>query len=439
MKIFIIDLSVLLYDPAAIFNFNDNKIAIPITVIEEIDKYKKELTESGRNARQVSRFLDKLREKSNLSAGVKLENGGLLWVEILRQTSMGRLLDQLPLTDDNKVLAVALELQQRHPKTPVILVTKNTTLRIKADALGLVAQDYERGKVNIDELYGRFVKLKLEPEELSNFSYRGYYYPKDKRIFYPHSGIILQNKANPSEQELGRYSPERQGIVPLKNFSEGVWGIKPRNQEQCFALDLLLEDQVRLVSLTGISGTGKTLLALASALQKTVKEKLYQRILVARPVFPLGKDIGYLPGAVEEKLSPWMQPIFDNLQLLLSNPDNRIRQRPKGSRDLLKLGMMEIEPLTYIRGRNLPNQFLIVDEAQNLTPHEIKTIVTRAGEGTKIVLTGDTFQIDNPYLDAASNGLAYVVEKFKHQDIAGHVHLVKGERSLLAELAAGIL
>jgi PhoH-like ATPase len=435
-KNFVIDSTVLLYDPTAIFNFQDNHIVVPITVIEEIDKLKKDFTEMGRNARQFSRYLDKLRQQNKLCDGVRLDNGGSLRVEIVYQLSRKLPPDQFAPTNDNKILSVALDLQEKNAH-PVILVTKNTNLRIKADALGLTAQDYERDKVDISELYSGVTHLTLTEDELNNFRYKGRH-PVDKDLYYPQISIILHTESQPRQIELGRYVPERKAIMAVKSLSEGVWGIYPRNKEQTMALDLLLDDKISLVTLTGISGTGKTLLALAAGLYKTTQEEKYQRLLVARPVFPLGKDIGFLPGDIEKKLSPWMQPIFDNVQLLMGIHD-RAKHKRRGYQDLMRLGMIEIEPLTYIRGRSLPRQYLIVDEAQNLTPHEIKTVITRAGESTKVVLTGDPYQIDNPYLDSSSNGLSYVVEKFKGEAIAGHINLIKGERSSLAELAASVL
>jgi PhoH-like ATPase len=436
-KNFVLDSTVLLYDPAAIFSFQDNNIIIPITVIEETDKFKKDFTEVGRNARQFSRYLDKLRQQNKLCDGVRLENGGNLRVEIVRRLSPKLPSDQFAPTNDNKILSVALDLQERNGQLPVILVTKNTNLRIKADALGLAAQDYERDKIDIGELYTGVTHLTLTEEEITRFRYQRSH-PVSGELYYPQIGVILHTESQPEKFELGRYSSEHKAIVALGPLSEGVWGIHPRNKEQSIALELLLEDKISLVTLTGISGTGKTLLALAAGLHKTTQEEKYQRLLVARPVFPLGKDIGFLPGDVEQKLSPWMQPIFDNVQLLMGTQE-RVKHKRRGYQDLMRLGMIEIEPLTYIRGRSLPKQYLIVDEAQNLTPHEIKTIITRAGEGTKVVLTGDPYQIDNPYLDSSSNGLSYVVEKFKGETIAGHINLIKGERSSLAELAASIL
>jgi PhoH-like ATPase len=440
VKNFVLDANVLLYEPNAVFMFEDNNILIPITVIEEIDQFKKDLNEIGRNARQVSRNLDKLREKNNLSQGVKLDNGGTLRVEIDQLLSPRLSSQHFSSTNDNKILSTALNLQEKSDGAPVILITKDTNLRIKADSFGLRAQDFERDQVSIDDMYTGKVEVEVSSEEFSSFK-SGSALSSVPGGCYPNTCVVIRDKADQGRIALGRYHNDKKAIIPVNSVSDGVWGIKARNPEQSFAMDLLLDDNVKLVTLTGISGTGKTLLALAAGLLKCTDDKVYKRLLVSRPIFPLGKDMGFLPGDVEEKLSPWMKPIFDNMDLLFGTAG---REGGKGGRvidfnDLMKLGIIEIEPLTYIRGRSLPNQFLIVDEAQNLTPHEIKTIITRAGERTKIVLTGDPYQIDNPYIDSCSNGLSFVENRFKDQAIAGHITLVKGERSELAELAAGIL
>ncbi len=436
-KNFVLDSTILLYDPGAIFSFQDNNIIIPITVVEETDKFKKQVTEIGRNARQFSRYLDQLRTQNKLCDGVKLAGGGYLKVVIIQRMSAKLPSDQFALTNDNKILSVAIQLQEQEPEIPVVLVTKDTNLRIKADVLVLTAQDYERGKIDISEFYTGTTKLEVSKQDLADFSYKGVY-PIEKNRFYPNCSVVLYTSAQPDKIQLGRYSPKRKAIIAIKPLPEGIWGIFPRNREQAAALDLLLSDDIALVTLTGISGTGKTLLALAAGLHKTTQEEKYNRLLVSRPVFPLGRDIGFLPGDIKQKLTPWMQPIFDNVQLLMG-AKNPIKHKRRGYQDLMRLGMIEIEPLTYIRGRSLPKQYLIVDEAQNLTPHEIKTVITRAGEGAKVVLTGDPYQIDNPYLDSSSNGLSQVVERFKNENIAVHIHLVKGERSALAEIAASLL
>ncbi|PLX85185.1 MAG: phosphate starvation-inducible protein PhoH [Desulfuromonas sp.] len=436
-KTYILDTNVLLHDPQALFKFEDNDLVIPITVIEEIDHFKKDLSETGRNARQVSRILDGFRQKASLVDGVPLEKGGILKVVLFTEKTLRRLPPELTVErGDNRILAVAME-KQANCDGPVVFVTKDTNLRIKADAVGMLAQDYESDKVSLDELYSGTAELEVDANDVDRFYGQGYIDMEGD--FYPNQCMTLTDRGNSSHTAIGRYQASTRRMIPLvRPPKEGVWGILPRNREQQFAFDLLLNDDVQVVTLVGKAGTGKTLLAIAAGLLKVADEAVFSRLLVSRPVFPLGKDLGFLPGDVEEKLAPWMQPIFDNVELLLSGVEER-GKRKRGYRELVDMGILEIEALTYIRGRSIPKQYLIVDEAQNLTPHEIKTIVTRAGEGTKIILTGDPYQIDNPYVDASSNGLTYVVEKFKGQDIAGHVTLTKGERSALAELAANLL
>ncbi len=436
-KVFVLDTNVLLHDPRAIFSFEDNDVIIPIVVIEELDKFKKGVDEIGRNARQVSRILDEYRQKGKLSQGVKLDGGGNLRVELNHQSTEHLPAELIATKADNRILATALNL--KHDEMPVILVTKDTNLRIKADALGLRAEDYESDTITLDELYSGEVELEVGPGTIDDFYGKGEFTPADPKP-YPNQFVLLKNSANASQTALTRYSQQKNALVPIVNVKHGVWGVTARNKQQQFALDLLLNDDIRLVTLVGRAGSGKTLLALAAGLEKTIEARSFQRLVVSRPVFPMGKDIGFLPGDIEEKLRPWMQPIRDNLDFLMGA--QTVAGRAKGKKDLqslFDLGMIEVEPLTYIRGRSMPNQYLIVDEAQNLTPHEIKTIITRAGEGTKVVLTGDPYQIDNPYIDSSSNGLTFVVERFKEEPIAGHITLVKGERSDLAELAATLL
>ncbi|PLY05719.1 MAG: phosphate starvation-inducible protein PhoH [Desulfuromonas sp.] len=438
MKTYVLDTNVLLHDPQAILKFADNTVILPLTVIEEIDRFKKDQSETGRNARQISRMIDEFRQVSKLIDGVALENGGVLKVAIYKK----ELIDKLPpdLRDDhgdNRILSIAKDLQENSPANTVFFVTKDINLRIKADTIGLCAQDYRNDKVPVEELYTGTGEVYLAKEKIDQFYELGEL--ELEAEFFSNQGLTLINEANPSQTALGRYDSTKRKIMPLTKVpKEGIWGIYPRNREQHFAFDLLLNDDIQLVSLVGKAGTGKTLLAIAAGLLKTADESAYNRLLVSRPVFPMGRDLGFLPGDIEEKLAPWMQPIFDNVELLLSSYDES-GNRKRGYRELIDLGLMEIEPLTYIRGRSIPKQYMIVDEAQNLTPHEIKTIITRAGDGTKIVLTGDPFQIDNPYVDSASNGLSYSVERLKGQTIAGHTTLNKGERSALAELAANLL
>jgi PhoH-like ATPase len=438
MKTFVLDTNVLLYDPQALYKFQENSIIVPITVIEEIDRFKKDMNETGRNARQVSRLLDELRKENSLADGIHLESGGTLRVEIYEEKVLKRLPPELRVDrGDNRILAVAVDLQEKDPAQSVILVTKDTNLRIKADALGLVAEDYESDKVDIDTLFSGVAEMDAGAELIDRFYGQGWLELETE--FIANQFITLKDPGNPSHTAIGKYNAEQRKLFPIKKEGkDGIWSIHPRNREQAFAIDILLDDNIKLVTLVGKAGTGKTLLAIAAGLHKTAEENVYTRLLVSRPVFPMGRDLGFLPGDIEEKLTPWMQPIFDNVELLLTGHEGE-KRHSKGYKELMAMGILDIEPLTYIRGRSIPNQYMIVDEAQNLTPHEIKTIITRAGEGTKIVLTGDPYQIDNPYVDASSNGLTYVVERFKEQSIAGHVTMTKGERSDLAELAANLL
>lgn len=436
-KTYVLDTNVLLHDPQALYRFEENDLVIPMTVIEEIDRFKKDLSETGRNARHFSRMIDQLRSQGDLVAGVQLETGGCLKVELYTEDHLKSLPPELQNDrGDNRILAVALALRNGKDN-PVVFVTKDTNLRIKADVVGLKAEDYASDKVSIDDLYSGTADLIVSRESVDAFYEQGFLDVQEE--LKANQCITLIDAENPSHTALGRYNRGLQRVLPLVRApKDGLWGIQPRNREQQFAFDLLLSEDVQLVSLVGMAGTGKTLLAIAAGLFKSADEGHYSRLLVSRPIFPLGRDLGFLPGDVEEKLSPWMQPIFDNVELLLGSVEEQ-GKRKRGHKELVDLGLLEIEPLTYIRGRSIPKQYMIVDEAQNLTPHEIKTIITRAGEGTKIVLTGDPYQIDNPYIDSSSNGLSFSVEKFKDQDIAGHVTLTKGERSCLAELAANLL
>jgi PhoH-like ATPase len=438
-KAFILDTNVLLFDPQALYKFASNDVVIPIVVIEEIDRFKREMSENGRHARLFSRLIDEMRADGELSKGVRLPNGGLLTVELGGEQPLP--VELAMDKADNRILALAISLKKDNPKRAVVFVTKDTNLRIKADALGIEAEDYEPSNVEPEQLYAGTTTLSVEAHLVDEFyQSKRLAYKEGSQPFKPNQYIILKDAANPNHTAMGRYSKELDCIVPIFKPVEGLWGIFPKNAEQAFAIDALLNDDVKLVSLVGKAGTGKTLLAIAAGLAKTVDEGVYHRLLVSRPVFPLGKDIGFLPGDIEEKLNPWMQPIYDNIDFLFGTTGAKGRRGAgRGCQELMNQGLLQIEPLTYIRGRSIPQQYLIVDESQNLTPHEIKTIVTRAGDNTKIVLTGDSFQIDNPYVDSANNGLVYLVDRFKDESISAHITFTKGERSKLSELASNLL
>ena len=443
-KFFVLDTNVLLHDAQSIFKFEDNFVVIPLIVIEELDTFKKGEGELARNSRQVSRYLDELRIKGDISKGIPLERGGILKVDVENHKDFN--LDFLKeATPDNKIIGVAYKEKLNNTESDVILVSKDTNLRIKANVLSITAQDYESDKVvEFDSMYKGILVHHVEGS-IIDLLYRNKEVDPtlilDLPKIYPNQYLVLKNNGGTSQRGIARFDGKRNKLVPLIDSNKVVWGIKPKNLEQTIAFDLLLNDDIKLVTLVGHAGTGKTLCSLAAGLQKSLDEQLYKKLIVSRPIIPMGKDLGYLPGDVNEKMSPWLKPIFDNIEFLISGHNNSSSEDSptmKGS-DLIAQGMLEVEPLTYIRGRSIPNQIMLLDECQNLSAHEIKTIITRVGEGTKIILTGDCDQIDNPYLDSVSNGLTYVVEKFKDQVIAGHITLIKGERSELAEIASNIL
>ncbi len=448
-RTFILDTNVLLYDPTALNNFREHDVVIPITVIEEIDKFKKDLNETGRNARMVSRQLDALRSAGSLSVGVPLAHGGTLRVEMPSE-GVDLPYGFGPNSNDNLILATVLSVARRDANRRVSLITRDTNMRIKADALGFQAEDYEHGHIDVDERYSGVVEQVVPASRIVELYGRGSLPLSAEEAaaqgLHPNQFLTLRAEESATQTALARYEPRLGRLRVVGRSKEAVWGLLPRNREQIFALDLLLDDEISLVTLDGMAGTGKTLLAIACGLKLVADEKRFRRLVVSRPIFPLGRDLGYLPGSIDEKLNPWMKPIFDNLELLMGGQEGEEQARRKGSHSqgplyqtLLDQGLVEVEPLTYIRGRSMPRQYMIIDEAQNLTPHELKTVVTRAGEGTKVVLTGDPQQIDNPYVDATSNGLSHVIERMKGSPIAGHVTLRKGERSELAELAAKAL
>jgi len=437
-KTFILDTNVLLLDPLAINKFGaNNKVFIPLTVIEELDRFKKDQNENGRNARYFSRLIDGFRSEGSLFKGVPLEHGGTLQISVSKEykgtAGSGLKLD----LNDNIILASALNLKEEGEN--VTLITKDINLRIKSDAVNVHAEDYETTGVTEDELYSGQRVVQFDLARIEEFEKERFLKIEQGEVnnIYPNEYLVLADKNNPFKKVLGRFHAKKGGIVPLIKPKEGVWGIHPKNIEQQFALDALLNNEINLVSLVGKAGTGKTLLAIAAGLECAITKQNYSRVLVSRPIVPMGRDLGFLPGDINEKLGPWMQPIFDNIDFLFGN--QRARNEMTTWDELINQGLLHVEPLTYIRGRSLPQQFMIVDESQNLTPHEIKTIITRAGEGTKIVLTGDSEQIDNPYLDSLNNGLVYTIDKLKGEDIVAHVKLSVGERSPLSEIASKLL
>ncbi|MBS2968828.1 PhoH family protein [Metabacillus sp. KIGAM252] len=440
-KVYVLDTNVLLQDPNSIFSFDDNEVVIPAVVLEEVDSKKRYMDEVGRNARQVSKLIDGLREQGKLHEKIPLRNGGVLRIE-LNHRSFHELQDIfVEKTNDNRILAVANNLSNEEKSKengrPVIIVSKDTLVRVKADALGLIAEDFLSDRVvEVDHIYTGFLDLYIDRGNLDRF------YEKNELTltevtnhpFYPNQFVIMKDALGGSASAVGMVDKTGKKVKRLFTDHDHIWGIRPRNVQQTMALELLLRNDLPLVTLVGKAGTGKTLLALAAGLLQTEDMGTFKKLLVARPIVPVGKDIGFLPGEKEEKLRPWMQPIYDNLEFLFNT-------KKPGELDAILAGMgsIEVEALTYIRGRSIPDQYIIIDEAQNLTKHEVKTILTRVGERSKIVLMGDPEQIDHPYLDEYNNGLTYVVEKFKDQQIAGHVKLVKGERSGLAQLAADLL
>jgi PhoH-like ATPase len=455
-KHFVLDTNVLLHNPQSIFKFEEHEVVIPLTVIEELDKFKKNNDETGRNSRQVIRSLDKLRSFGHLFEGVVWnEQGGSIRIDRMLPAASGFALELDKA--DNRILGVASQLHAQGLRT--IFISKDINARVKCDALGIPSEDFEADRVDADWLYSGYCTMHVDAD-LIDALYQERQLPRamlegvqgrgpdgeattaDQLV--PNQFVILIDTQDPGHTGLARVLGNTGHLIPVTGPRKPVYGVMARNVQQTMALDLLLDDDVKIVTLIGPAGTGKTLLAIAAGMQKVLKEERLDKLLVARPIMPLGRDIGYLPGDKDEKLSMWMQPVFDNVSYLLStrggnHNDAESRSAEQRMDQLMATGKLVMEPLTYIRGRSIPHQFMIVDEAQNLSPHEVKTIVSRVGDGTKIVLCGDIGQIDNPYLDAASNGLAHCIERMKGQGISGHVTLSKTERSELASLAAEVL
>jgi PhoH-like ATPase len=440
VKYFVLDTNVLLHNPNSLFSFADNHVVIPFDVLEELDKFKKDSTDVGRSARTAIRHLDALRAKGHLTSGVEWNgHGGTICVK------MDTLADPIPGLNfektDNRIIGVAYHLKEQGRNA--IFISKDINARIKSDSLGITTEDFENQKVDYDTLYSGYREMTVPSSAIDRLYTEKKIGVNDPLLanlnpkLHPNEYVMLKSNVEESQVGLARYVSAMHAVLPLSRTKKGVFGIIPRNVQQTMAMDLLLDDDVQMVTLMGTAGTGKTLLALAAGMHKCFQEQRYERLLVARPIMPMGRDIGYLPGSKDEKLSAWMKPIFDNLEYLLT--DRRVHSGESTNveaklKALLDSNKVVLEALTYIRGRSIPHQFMIVDEAQNLTPHEIKTIVSRVGEGTKIVLTGDAEQIDNPYLDANSNGLSFTIERLKNADLVGHVTLVRPERSSLASL-----
>ena len=433
-KTYVLDTNVFLTCASSIFEFKNNDIIIPIKVLDEIDKHKKRQDGVGLHARSTIRILDNLRSKGNLHKGVRLgRRKGILSVR-------GYDVSDLPVgcdikSADNEIITTALTEQKRNLKRKVIVVTRDINMRVKCDSLGVLTEDYAPNKIitHQSELYTGFRQY-LVDDQLIDRLYDGekIFLDDEKVNFNPYEFIMLVSNANEKKSALARFDSKSEPLKKISELKSGMWGCKPRNKEQMFAFNLLLDPNIPIVTLVGKAGCGKTLLAIAAGLDQVLDQERYKKLIVSRPVQPLGKDIGYLPGSMEEKMRPWLMPIQDNIDFLLNGKKENMNM-------FFDDGTIQIEALTYIRGRSISNAFMIIDEAQNLTIHELKTIITRVGENTKIVLTGDIEQIDSAYLDSTSNGLSYAVEKFKFHELSGHVTLIKGERSKVATLASKIL
>ncbi len=434
-KIYVLDTNVFLTNANCIFEFKNNDIIIPLKVLDEIDKHKKRQDGVGLNARSTIRILDSLRSKGNLHKGVRIDRGkGILSVRDYKEEYVPHGCDLK--SADNEIIATALtEIKNEDHNRKVIVVTRDINMRVKCDSLGVKTEDYIPNKIisNTNELYTGFAKHLVDDQVIDQF-YLGeqVFLDSEEVRLLPNQFLMLVSNANEKKTALARFTGYDTHLQRVEEYRQGIWSLKPRNKEQMFGLDLLMDPEVPIVTLIGKAGCGKTLLALAAGLEQVLETGIYKKLVVSRPVQPLGKDIGYLPGTMEEKMRPWLMPVQDNLDFLLNGKKDNISY-------LYDDGTIQVEALTYIRGRSISNAFIIVDEAQNLTTHELKTIITRVGENTKIILTGDIEQIDSVYLDSTSNGLSYAVEKMKPHNLAGHVTLVKGERSKVATLASKVL
>jgi PhoH-like ATPase len=442
-KNYVIDTSVFLTDSSCLFKFGNNDLFIAHKVLEEIDKHKKRQDSVGFHARQIIKQLDELREKGSLSKGIRLGKGmGILKVEEASRPLPGSLSMRVP---DHQILGVALAVKEAFPKRKTIMLSRDINMRVIADACGLISEDYETLKVveDVNKIYTGFLEIVVDDELIEQFYndeevfFDGLFQQERKIKLYPNQFLILISSSNPKKSALARFVLDEKPIEKVRDdYKNLTMGIFPRNKEQKFSYDLLFDDSIKFVSLIGKAGSGKTLMAIAAGMEQTLslnnKNNIYRKIVVSRPVQPLGKDIGFLPGTMHEKMMPWLMPIQDNMETILGKDNVYLAE-------YVERGKIQIEALTYIRGRSINNAFIVIDEAQNLTAHEVKTILTRVGENTKIVLTGDIEQIDNIYTNETSNGLTYAVEKFKHHDISGHITFLKGERSRLATISSKIL
>jgi len=436
-KIYVLDTSVCLTSANSLYCFKNNDIILPIKVLEEIDGHKKRQDVVGSNARQTIRILDSLREKGSLSEGVRLGRGKGI-VKVVSSSSLDILPSEMSREmADNKIISCAMKLSETEKDRKVILVSRDINMRVLANSLNLLTEDFESEHVLDDgsQLYTGRHDLLIDDEIIDRF-YQGediYLDKQQSKGLQANQFVKLISSSNEKKTALSRFSHEQESLSQVKQLKNPIWGVTPRNTEQRYAMDLLLDPSVPIVSLVGRAGSGKSLLALCGGLEQVVgRENRYSRMIVSKPVHSVGKDIGFLPGTLEEKMLPWLKPIQDNLQFLMGNDKGMME-------DYMEKGIIEIEAISYIRGRSIANAYMIIEECQNLTLHEIKTIITRVGENTKIVLTGDVEQIDNAYINETSNGLSYAVEKFKHSLLAGHVLMEKGERSLVATLASEVL
>jgi len=458
VKTLILDTNVLLTDPDSLYAFEENEVVLPFTTIEELDKIKTRTNEVGSNAREVARRLSNMiteNKQGALKTGVELPSGGTLRLVTLGDFEQNEKLgeDWDPTNKDNHILDVCRGLTKKYlseGKPAPILVTRDILLRVKCDFLGIPCEDYKHAQVtdNINTLYTGSTSVESTEEEIQNYWESSDNPEKEffmdlgdmEKELSPNQFLNLQDPnsdAEPTVRFIGKDEP----LKLVHEVKSPVFGLLPRNKEQQLAMNLLLEQDIKLVTLLGFAGTGKTLLSIAAGLNQVIEKKRYKRLFICRPVVPVGNDLGFLPGSKEEKLEPWIAPIKDNLKYLLfaGTAGRKSRQNELTFNSFFEEGLIEIEAITYLRGRSISDAYIIIDEAQNLTAHELKTIITRVGENTKIVLTGDIDQIDNMYIDAKSNGLTLAIEKFKPYKIAGHMRLLKGERSALATLAANIL